>query len=86
MLMLRICRASFEKAWCACLMGITAEREQDIQQLGQIITAVQKGDIKLDQLQQLDLSGVSAHCRNRVDAHRISPLCVSTIQCTSSFI
>jgi len=39
------------------LQTCLAEREQDIQQLGQIITAVQKGDIKLDQLQQLDLSG-----------------------------
>jgi hypothetical protein len=37
----------------ACL----AEREQDIQQLGQIITAVQRGDIQLEHLQQLDLSG-----------------------------
>jgi len=34
-----------------------AEREQDIQQLGQIITAVQRGDIQLEHLQQLDLSG-----------------------------
>mmetsp|Transcript_12798 Transcript_12798/g.17495 ORF Transcript_12798/g.17495 Transcript_12798/m.17495 type:complete len:640 (+) Transcript_12798:256-2175(+) len=39
------------------LQSCLAEREQDIQQLGQIITAVQRGEIKVEHLMQLDLSG-----------------------------
>lgn len=42
---------------CPARQACLAEREQDIQQLGQIITAVQRGDIQLEHLQQLDLSG-----------------------------
>ncbi|KAK3268916.1 hypothetical protein CYMTET_22608 [Cymbomonas tetramitiformis] len=39
------------------LQNCLAEREKDIQQLGQIITALQRGDIKIEHLRQLDLSG-----------------------------
>mmetsp|Transcript_34276 Transcript_34276/g.74975 ORF Transcript_34276/g.74975 Transcript_34276/m.74975 type:complete len:560 (-) Transcript_34276:625-2304(-) len=41
----------------ASLQSALEEREQDIRQLGQIIVAVQKGDIGLENLRQLDLNG-----------------------------